>query len=68
MGNYRIIIMSMNPECNKNRGSYTTIEKAREAALKWKGKYDYYDFPYERVEIVEEGSYKTVEVVNLYDR
>lgn len=62
---YIIVIMSENPECNQEKGPFTTIDKARKAALKWKGKYDYYGFRYEYAYILTEGKEETVEIVEL---
>ena len=36
---FNICIMSVNSECNKEHGPFNTIEEARAAALKWKGKH-----------------------------
>ena len=58
---FEICVMSINPECNKIRGPFNTIEKARKAALKWKGKEDHYGF----VDIDNLKTGETVEKINL---
>ena len=65
---FEICVMSINPECNKIRGPYNTIEEARAAALKWKGKEDRYGFDYLWVDIDNLKTGETVEEINLDEK
>ena len=62
---YDLIIMSANPECNKYRGPFSTLEEARKKAKSWDGKVDRYLFDYEIVEIRDRTTRKIVETIRF---
>ena len=62
---FNICIMSVNSECNKERGPFDTIEEARRAALKWKGKKDKFLFDYTWAEIYADNKPAPIERITL---